>query len=189
MSVDETVTYLEMTSTEQLVPGSPPPEPLAFERLGPGDLDVFRSTCLAIGDPYGWTSRPPWTEAQWAERIARDNVEPLIARVDGEPAGLFELEAKPDGSVEIVVFGLLPDFTARGFGGHLLTVAVRRAWELHHPGGGRTRRVWLHTSSFDHPHALRNYEARGFRIFRRQHQRHDWHPAAARRHAAPAGGA
>jgi ribosomal protein S18 acetylase RimI-like enzyme len=191
MPVDETVTYLEMTSPEELVPGREPPEPFALERLRPSDLDLFRSTCVAIGDPYGWTSRPPWTEAQWMERLERDDVEPWLARVGDEPAGLVELEAQRDHAVEIVVLGLLPAFTGRGFGGHLLTVGTRQAWEMPHGDGGRTRRVWLHTSSFDHPHAQRNYEARGFRVFDWRHQRHDFHPAMTRRRpdTAPAGGA
>jgi hypothetical protein len=29
-------------------------------------------------------------------------------------------------------------------------------------------RVWVHTNTLDHPRALRNYQARGFRIFRRE---------------------
>jgi hypothetical protein len=37
---------------------------------------------------------------------------------------------------------------------------TRRAFAL--PGA---RRVWLHTSSIDGAHALRNYEARGFRPY------------------------
>jgi hypothetical protein len=32
-------------------------------------------------------------------------------------------------------------------------------------GGPAIRRVWLHTCSLDHPAALANYQARGFRIF------------------------
>ena len=33
------------------------------------------------------------------------------------------------------------------------------------------QRVWVHTCSLDHPHALANYQARGFRIFRVEEQR------------------
>jgi hypothetical protein len=35
------------------------------------------------------------------------------------------------------------------------------------------RRVWLHTSSRDHPHAKPNYERRGFRPFRTEQRRRD----------------
>jgi len=70
------------------------------------------------------------------------------------------MEAQPDGNVEITTFGLVPEFVGRGIGGYALTLAVRLAWRL--PGA---RRVWLHTSSKDHPNALPNYRARGFEPF------------------------
>ena len=41
----------------------------------------------------------------------------------------------------------------------LLEDAIANAWRL----GGR--RVWLHTCSLDHPQALNNYLARGFKVF------------------------
>jgi hypothetical protein len=37
----------------------------------------------------------------------------------------------------------------------------------------RVRRVWLHTSSRDHPHAKPNYERRGFRPFRTGRRQRD----------------
>ena len=79
--------------------------------------------------------------------------------VAGAPAGYFELRRDRDGGVEIAYFGLLPEFTGRGLGGHLLTAAVERAWA---PG---PERVWLHTNTLDHPAALPNYLKRGFTAF------------------------
>ena len=83
----ETVTWLEMTSPDQLVPGSPPPQPVAFERLGPRDVDVARETALAIGDPYGWETRPTWSSERWAEWLGRDTVHALLARTAGGDGG------------------------------------------------------------------------------------------------------
>ena len=80
--------------------------------------------------------------------------------VDGAPAGYFELRSEPDGAVEIVYFGLLPQFTGRGFGRYMLTEAVEQAW------ASGARRVWLHTNTLDHPAALPNYQKRGFRVTR-----------------------
>lgn len=171
-----TITSLEMTSDRELVPAAEPRESLDLEHLGPGDLDLFRSTCLRIGEPHGWTTRPAWSEAQWVERLDRADVDVWIARVGPEVAGIFELELQPGGSVEIVVLGLLPEFIGRGLGGHLLTVATQRAWRLRHPEG-ETTRVWLHTASYDHPHAIHNYRGRGFRVFARERRRHRVDPA------------
>jgi len=47
-----------------------------------------------------------------------------------------------------------------GFGGYLLTHAIRSAWD-----SGATR-VWVHTCTLDHPSALANYVARGMKVYR-----------------------
>ncbi len=58
------------------------------------------------------------------------------------------------------MFGLLDEYHGRGIGGHLLTFALQRAWELARGGPSRVR---VSTCTLDGPHALRNYEARGMR--------------------------
>jgi GNAT superfamily N-acetyltransferase len=168
-----TVTYLEMNSPGELVPGRAPPRPVGVERLGTHAVDSFRSTWLAIGAPYGWSSRPRWSQQEWAQRLALADVQVWIARVDEQIAGMIELELQAHDDVEIVVFGLMPAFVARGFGGHLLTVATRLAWDAQRGDGNANSRVWLHTSSRDHSHALANYLRRGFRVFRTDRRRHE----------------
>jgi ribosomal protein S18 acetylase RimI-like enzyme len=165
-TVDQTVTYLEMTSPGELVPGRPPPEPIDLEPVDAGTMGTFHSAVLRIGEPHRWTTPSGRSEDQWRKRLARPDVQAWIARIDGEVAGAIELELQPEGDVEITMFGLVPEMVGRGFGGHLLTLATQLAWEARLPGDAPNRRVWLHTSSLDHAHALRNYERRGFRVFR-----------------------
>ena len=79
--------------------------------------------------------------------------------------GYYELH-RPDGeNAEIRYFGLAPQFLDKGFGGPLLSQAIRSAWEW--PG---TRRVWVHTCSLDHPAALANYQARGLQLYKQEHE-------------------
>jgi GNAT superfamily N-acetyltransferase len=138
------------------------PSAAAPPKLRPADAGTLRETYVRIGAPYGWTGRTSWTDADWGAELAREGVHAWIALVDGEPAGLVELEAERAGDVGIVVLGLAPEYIGRGLGGALLTRATKLAWELAAPGG----RVWVQTSSGDHPNALPNYERRGFRPFR-----------------------
>lgn len=166
-TIDQTITYLEMTAPEQLLAADRAAPPLELEPVRASRPELVRSTYLRIGEPHQWISRVEWTPERWREHLERADVLCLLARVEAEPAGLVELELQRAGEVEITVFGLLPEFVGRGLGGELLTAAARSAWEARAPGHPRTRRVWLHTSSLDHPHALRNYERRGFRVFRR----------------------
>jgi GNAT superfamily N-acetyltransferase len=162
MQVDITTTYLEMWARSAL-------RPLYCER---GDLEIVQITTpqpefnrflyTAVGGDWYWLDRLVWTYQQWLDWLDRPEVETWVAYVAGAPAGYFELEAQTDGAVELVYFGLLPQFIGQRLGGHLLTVAVERAWEM------EARRVWLHTCTLDHPRALANYCARGFRVARQE---------------------
>jgi RimJ/RimL family protein N-acetyltransferase len=171
--VEETITYLEMTAPDQLVAGRRSPAPIELERHDRASLALLRATYARIGAPHGWVTRPAWSDTQWRERLTRPGVQPWIARVGGEVAGMVELELQPGGDVAIVVFGLVPEFVGRGFGGQLLTLGVQLAWAARHPGGAPTRRVWLQTSSRDHPHALANYRRRGFRPYRTERRQRE----------------
>lgn len=115
-----------------------------------------------VGYPWSWTRRVGWSYAEWERYLADQAVEIWAAYVGGAPAGYFELVADAAGGVEIRQFGIFPSFTGRGLGGHLLCDAVERGREI---GGGR---VWLHTCTADHPHALANYVARGMQRFKEE---------------------
>jgi RimJ/RimL family protein N-acetyltransferase len=157
---DETITCLEMTSPDQVARGRPPPAPLELQEVGVSAAALLRSTYVRIFGPYRG-GRLAWSEGRWEEELAHPGVRAWIATVDDEVAGLVELEAEPNGDVGIVVFGLVSEFVGRGFGGALLTLATQLAWNL----TPRTSRVWVQTSSHDHPYAKANYERRGFRVF------------------------
>jgi len=173
MLQEETVTYLEMTSVDQLRPGRPAPAPVEMVELDQAAASVLRQTYARIAAPLNRQSRRTWSDAQWHQLLTRPQVHAWIARVGDQVAGLVELEAQPGGSVEIAVFGLVPEFIGRGFGAHLLTVGTRLAWNLEPLDSERVRRVWLHTSSRDHPHAKPNYERRGFRQFRTERRQRE----------------
>ncbi len=150
---------LELTDPAALVPGRPPNVTYTLQRAEIPSPELSRFLYASVGADWCWYQRLPWSYAQWRAHLERDAVRTWIAYVSGTPAGYFELERQDAGSVEIAYFGLLPQFIGGGLGGALLTDAVRAGFAL----GGE--RVWLHTCSLDHPAALGNYQARGFRIF------------------------
>jgi GNAT superfamily N-acetyltransferase len=173
MLIDVIVTYLEMTRPDQLVLGRLPPTPVRMERCERASAALVRSTYDRIGAPHAWIGRSGWSEGKWDELLARPEIQAWLAWVGEECAGMVELEVQPDGDVEITVFGLVPEFVGRGYGGHVLTLSTQLAWRAKSPGGEATRRVWLHTSSLDHPHAQPNYERRGFRPFRTERRQRE----------------
>ena len=171
-SADEIVTHLEVTSPAQLVPGRPPPARLEMREADAATAPVLRSTYVRIGAPLGWIGRSDWPDAQWKEELSRPGIKAWTVRVDDEVVGLVELEAQSSGDVGIVVLGLVHEFVGKGFGGALLTLAAELAWQIKGPNGTSTRRVFVQTSSLDHPHAKPNYEARGFRPFETERRDH-----------------
>ncbi|MGW1989396.1 GNAT family N-acetyltransferase [Embleya sp. NPDC001921] len=160
----KTVMYLEMTSADELRPSRSVPE-LALRRLDPITPEVY-ALQARVGAPYGWRSASR-TERDWAELEAAHPLRQawLITHA-GERAGIGNLEPQPDGNVEVVTFGLLPEFVGMGLGGCALTLLLRQAWRTSpYAPTEPVRRVWLHTSSEDHPNALLNYRSRGLRPY------------------------
>lgn len=137
------------------------PEGLSVSQVVPGDGAFNAKMYREVGRNWQWKDRLVWVDKAWDDYVAREELETWKAEYEGEACGYFELDVQPNGSVEIVYFGLLPSMIGKGLGGAMLSLAVERAWTV--PG---TIRVWLHTCSEDHAHALANYEKRGFRIFK-----------------------
>lgn len=154
-----TTWYLEQTSPGELEPAPRAPIDVTRAELVSPELNRFLYT--AVGGDWHWHDRLTWTYARWLAWLDRPGVETWVAYDRGTPAGYVELDgATAADTVEIAYFGLLPAFTGRGIGGHLLTVGLRRAWEM------GPERVFVHTCSLDGPAALTNYQKRGMRLYR-----------------------
>lgn len=173
MSTTVTVTTwsLEQTSHADLRPSLEPDPATSGVRIARAEVpspEFSRFLYTSVGADCAWTDRLPWSYEQWRSFLARPGVETWVAYDRDTPAGYIELDPQDDGQVEIAYFGLLPAFRGRRIGGHLLSVGIARAWDLgeRRPDRAPTKRVWVHTCSLDGPHALANYERRGFRIFR-----------------------
>lgn len=159
MKVEVTTWYLEMRDPQQLCPKWITHSDLVIQPIRHPCPEFSRFLYTSVGGRWYWCDRLSWTYDQWLTFLNRPTVETWVAYVAGTPAGYIELEAQGDTGVEIVYFGLLPQFTGLGLGGHLLTVGTQRAWDM----GGH--RVWVHTCTLDGPHALNNYKARGFQLY------------------------
>jgi GNAT superfamily N-acetyltransferase len=159
MKTAVTVYYLEMTDPAELRPARPALPELAVTRVEiplPAFSLFLYST---VGERWHWHQRRTWTYAQWMTYLSQPGLETWVGYVAGTPAGYFELETQPGGNVEIAYFGLISEFIGRGLGGRLLTAAIQRGWAM------GARRVWVHTCTLDHEHALANYKARGLRLY------------------------
>lgn len=163
-----TTWYFEMRDRAELRPAKAPAEPVEFIRSQTPSPEFSRFFYTAVGGRWQWIDRLPWTWAQWSEYLERDGVETWVGYVRGTPIGFAELDATKAGEIELAYFGLLPEFTGRGFGGHLLSEAIEKAWTLadRWPGIAAPGRVWGHTCTYDSPVALGNYQSRGFTVYK-----------------------
>ena len=93
--------------------------------------------------------------------ISNDFFKLYILKQNNNLAGYYELLYDPKvPSMEIPYFGIFKEFYGKGIGGHLLTDAILTSFNQ------KINKVWVHTCTLDHPNALKNYIARGMKVFK-----------------------
>ena len=157
-----TIYYLEMNSINELNPKHES-KGLTITEVEIKNFRLNRFLYQYVGEPWQWTDKLSHTDESWKAYAESPMVSTFVAYYRGAIAGYFELQNTALGDVEIMYFGLAEDFIGKGFGGYLLTRAIKSAWAL-----PDVKRVWLHTCSLDHLSALQNYKARGFKIYKEE---------------------
>jgi GNAT superfamily N-acetyltransferase len=157
---DMMITYLEMFDPGQLQAKRCPEPALRIAECVLRQPDLCRFMYQWVGRDWHWKERLVWSDDQWAEYMANENTRMWMAYLQGSIAGYFELNRQDEEMVEIGYFGLLPECGGRGYGGYMLTEAIRLAWDW------GAKRVWVHTCTLDHKDALSNYLARGMKIYK-----------------------
>ncbi len=170
-----TTTYLHIPAAEQFRPTFVAhPDLLVLEAQEPS-VAFYRFLYDAVGRDFVWIDRLAWTDAQYQDYLSRPTTTVLVLYFQGTPVGYIDLDASgEETATEIVYFGLVPAVHGRGFGKHLLSVGVQRAFD------NGAKRVWLHTCTLDGPYAIANYRTRGFTPYKTTTQDEpvpiDWQP-------------
>jgi GNAT superfamily N-acetyltransferase len=154
--VEVTRTFLEMRDPSQLNRKPLPTADFRIVSRSPCTVEQYRALYRRVGERWNWRDRLIWSDERLTQQLAKPNISVWELRIGDALGGYFELEMEESGAVEIVYFGLTPEFIGKGFGAALLARAVDEAFAL------GASRVWLHTCTLDSPHALPNYKARGF---------------------------
>ncbi len=119
-------------------------------------VDYYRFVYKYIGERWGWVFRSIMDDEALRVIIHSPLVDIYLLYVYGAPAGFAELDRRIPNEIELVYFGLHPNYFGRGLGKYFLQWITLKAWEY------APRRLWLHTCEFDHPAALPNYLKVGF---------------------------
>jgi ribosomal protein S18 acetylase RimI-like enzyme len=153
--------YLEINSIQDLNEVIEPNGDYSLNLLEPINFQLNKFFYKNIGKKHKWIDRLVWTEEQWIDYVSNKNVKTYVFKFKDDLAGFFELISHGEKKeVEIAYFGLLEEFQNKKLGSYLLSKSIQKSFN------GGTKRVWVHTCSLDHKNALKNYIARGMKIFK-----------------------
>ena len=154
--------FLELRDIKKLKFNSSKENKLLIKKIKP-DFQLNKFFYKHVGKKHRWIDRLSWTDEKWINFISNKNLETYVISESDDLIGFFELLYNPDlNETEISYFGLLEEYIGKGIGGYALSEAIKKSFEKN------IKRVWLHTCTLDHPNALKNYIARGMKVFRKE---------------------
>lgn len=152
------VTYLEMTKPPSDMKDVPLADGVTLRRVNDPDLGWYRDLIQRVGEDWLWQAQLARTDDDLAQITSNPNLEISVVEAEGRAEGIAELDFRADGVCELTHYGLTKSMIGSGVGRHLMTAAIRRAFE-----NGATR-FYLHTCTLDSPQALDFYLRSGFKI-------------------------
>ncbi len=154
------VTFLRMDAPPS---GTAPalPDGASVTRVARCSVPFYRYLYDTVGRDWMWWLRRTVPDEEIAGLLARPDVSIHVLMQGGEPAGFYELERRGgEAGTNLSYFGLMPHAIGQGLGRALLRHAIAAAW------AEKPRTVTVNTCTADHPRALPNYIAAGFRVLR-----------------------
>ena len=153
--------YLEIKSLEDFNEVKKPSENYFVNLIDPKDFQLNKFFYKEIGKNCQWIDRLVWNDHNWIDYVSNEKLFTYVLKDNEEIAGYFELIFDENTMVaEIAYFGILDEYLGKKLGGYLLSNAIKLSFSM------GSLRVWVHTCSLDHKNALKNYLARGMRVFK-----------------------
>ena len=153
--------YLEIKSLEDFKEVEAPSQYSFVELLNPKDFQLNKFFYKNVGKNHRWIDRLIWTDLNWIEYVSNKKLFTYVLKEKNEIAGYYELLFYENNKeAEIAYFGILEEYFGKKLGGYLLSEAIKNSFNQ------GAKRVWLHTCSLDHENALKNYLARGMKVFK-----------------------
>ena len=153
--------YLEITSLKDLKESKKSFDGFSVVLLDPINFQLNKFFYKNVGKRHRWVDRLIWSEQEWIDYLSSSRVKTYVLKNNEDLIGFFELIFhQEDKEVEIAYFGILEEYQNKKLGSFLLSKAIKESFNKN------IKRVWLHTCSLDHENALKNYLARGMKIFK-----------------------
>ncbi len=165
--IDVTVYYLEMLATStNVVPA--PRDGLTVIHAKKPTVPYYRFLYNSVGEDYRWLNRRKLSDSELGDIVQHPQTKVYVLHVDGTPAGYAEIDRRQENEIELVQFGLMPEFIGQGLGKWFLQWVIDQVW------GETPKRFWLHTCTLDHPIALSTYQKAGFVIYQEEQIRREF---------------
>ena len=153
--------YLEIKSISELIEVKKPLETLYLEKVEPEDFQLNKFFYKEIGKNHRWIDRLIWNDKNWTDYINTPGVFTYILKNKDDLVGYFEQNIYiKKNECEIAYLGILEEYIGKKIGAYLLSEAIKKSLQ------NGLKRVWVHTCSLDHKHALDNYLSRGMKVFK-----------------------
>jgi len=153
--------YLEINSLEDLNYSEKPNEYCNIKLIDTPDFQINKFFYKQIGKDHRWIDRLAWDDQKWIQYVESPKLKTYILQDKEDLIGyseqIFNFEKK---NCEIAYFGILKEHYGKKYGGFLLSQVIKNSFIT------GIERIWLHTCSLDHEFALKNYRARGMKIFK-----------------------
>lgn len=156
------VTFLEMTSKPSALPPPMPKGKVAIMRAAHPPVHFYRYLYDTIGDPYFWVDRRKLSDKALGEIVQHPEVELHVLYLDGNPAGMAELDLRDAATGQLAYFGLMPEAIGKRLGYFFCYHAVMNAWAR------PISKLLINTCTLDHPRALPLYQRLGFVPYARE---------------------
>ena len=136
---------------------------MKFELCEKKNFKINKFFYRQVGKDHYWRDRLIWTDKQWLNYTSNKNLDTWILKKQEYLIGFCELEQHHQkNEVELINLGVLKEYRQNGFGTSLLKHLIKFYSEKNFS------RIWVHTCSLDHKHALPNYKSQGFKIFKEE---------------------
>ena len=153
--------YLHINSLQDLKEGNKPSDDYTLSLIDPINFQINKFFYKSIGKNHKWKDRLSWSEEDWINYVSSKNIRTYVFKFKNDLVGFFELIFHYEkNETEIAYLGILEEYQNKKLGSYLLSEAIKKSFS------NNMHRVWVHTCSLDHKHALKNYISRGMKIFK-----------------------
>ena len=127
------------------------------------DININKFFYRQIGKDHFWRDRLLWSDKEWIKYLDNKNLEIGIMKIKDELVGFYEQEFHRDkNEMELIQMGILKEYQGKKLGSFLLKYIIQNIFDRN------IERLWVHTCSLDHKHALNNYLSKGLSIFKEE---------------------